>query len=360
LVLSTNKAGMLFKRDCGLPKVYIILVNYNGWRDTIECLESVLRLNYPNFQVVVVDNSSFDNSLMYIKEWANGNINVYINKSNNLQPLSFPPVNKPVVFSCYEHSNTLLSKNITDKLDNPLILIQSKANNGFAAGNNIGISYALLQNDFKYIWLLNNDTVVDINALTALIDKAKSCKTKEQKVGIISSKLLYYNKPNIIQGIGGKFNKWFAVSKHVASFSLDNGSYDLEEVDIDYAIGASMLVSKEFVMDVGLMCEDYFLYYEEMDWSERGRAKGYKTSYCYQSRVYHKEGATIGSGHDKSKSELSDIYSIKNRFKFTNKFYPAFLPTVYLGLVIVVLNRLKRNQFGRILKIIKAVFRETA
>jgi GT2 family glycosyltransferase len=240
----------------------------------------------------------------------------------------------------------------------PLVLIQADANRGFAAGNNIGISYATKQNDFAFVWLLNNDTVIDANALKNLVKKAENCSKANMKVGIVTSKLLYYYHPEIIQAIGGRYNKWFAVSKHIGSFQKDDGSFDIDEVNMHYPIGASMLVSKEFIDEVGFMCEDYFLYYEEMDWSVRGKQKGFVNKYSYQSKVFHKEGASIGSGHTKLKSELSDIYSIKNRFKFASKFYPMYLPTVYAGLIPVIFNRFKRKQVKRAYRILKAVFSE--
>jgi GT2 family glycosyltransferase len=345
--------------EVNLPKVYIILVNYNGWKDTIECLESVYRINYCNYQVIVVDNNSNDDSLLHIKEWAKGNLNVYSGANNNLQPFTFPPITKPVTFDEYVYNKSFFKPTSPDS-NNSLILIQSTENKGFAAGNNIAISFAFKQGDFKYAWLLNNDTVIKKDSLTVLVEKAEAKESYGKKIGIIASKLLYYSNPDTIQAVGGKFNKWFAVGGHIGAFHKDDGSYDQEEIKLDYAVGASMLVSKRFIEEVGYMCEDYFLYYEEMDWSERGRKIGFETIYCYKSTVFHKEGASIGSGHTKLKSELSDIYSIKNRFKFTRKFFPGYLPTVYAGLALVVINRLRRKQFSRVFQILKAVYNEVA
>jgi hypothetical protein len=340
-----------------LPKIYIILVNYNGWVDTIECLESISRINYSAYQVIVVDNQSTDASMSYIKKWAEGQLDVFVQESNPLRYLSFPPVEKPIPYLYCTQTEALHTDNATNALT-PLVLIQAEENKGFAAGNNIGILYALRQKDFSFVWLLNNDTVIDQNALITLVQKAQNYSTDGIKAGIITSKLLYYHQPDIIQAVGGKYNKWFAVSKHIGSFQEDDGTFDVNEVNMHYPVGASMLVSKEFITEVGLMCEDYFLYYEEMDWSVRGMQKGYVSKYSYQSKVFHKEGASIGSGHTKLKSELSDIYSIKNRFKFARKFYPMYLSTVYVGLIPVVFNRIKRKQVTRLYRILKAIFNE--
>jgi len=83
------------------PKVYIILLNYNGWVDKIECLESVLRNDYPNYQVIVVDNNSPNNSMEYLKAWAEGKLNVLVIPDNPLRNLSFPPVPKPIPYVNY-------------------------------------------------------------------------------------------------------------------------------------------------------------------------------------------------------------------------------------------------------------------
>ncbi len=128
------------------PKVYIILLNYNGWTDTIECLESVLRNDYPNYQVIVVDNNSPNNSIEYIKTWAEGKLDVWVNPNNPLRKLSFPPAPKPIPYVFYtreeaEKGGNLkleenLKENIPDSITTayPLIFIQTGYNGGFTFG----------------------------------------------------------------------------------------------------------------------------------------------------------------------------------------------------------------------------------
>ncbi len=336
-------------------KVYIIILNYNGWADTVECLESILRLDYPNYQAIVVDNNSSDDSMNCIKLWANGNLDIWTKQDNLLRYLSVPPIQKPIQYMCYEKEKEYTNEDIR----NPLILIQTDHNGGFAFGNNVGIKCALTKNDFKYVWILNNDTVVEKDSLTRLVEKAEEYKKQSKRVGLIGSKQLFYNSPKIINAVGNVYNKWFGTGKLYGSFEKDKGQYDDESIldKIDYIYGASMLVTEDFLKDVGLMCEDYFLYYEEPDWAFRGKKKGYDLGYCWQSKVYHKEGASIGSSSKvEDKSELSDYYGLKNRVVFTRKFFPNYLWSVYLGFTIVILNRIKRKQFGRI-KIIWKIFR---
>ena len=334
------------------PKVYIILVNYNGWKDTIECLESVLRSDYPNFQVIVVDNASVDDSMVHILSWAQGLQSADVGNPQ-LACLTNPPLEKPVSYVLYETEPTpdVVSRHEKSG-DHSLILIQSGENRGFAAGNNIGILYASARNDAAYIWLLNNDTVVDADALRALVKKAGEYEKKRQKVGMIGAKLLYYDSPDRLQGVAGLYNKWFALTKHLGSFEVDRGQYDNETVadKMDYPIGASLFVSTDFIKDVGPMCEDYFLYFEELDWAVRGRAKGWQLGYCWQARVFHKEGSSAGADTRKpqEKNAIADFYSVRNRILFTKQFFPLQLITVRLGFVFVILNRIRRNQFDRI------------
>ncbi len=117
-----------------------------------------------------------------------------------------------------------------------------------------------------------------------------------------------------------------------------------------------MFVSREFIEDVGLMDERYFLYFEDLDWSERAKRKGYELKYCWKSKVYHKEGGSIGSSSKgEKKSKLADYYGIRNRIIFTKKFYPQYQWSVYLSLLGVILNRIKRKQFDRIKLVFDAI-----
>jgi len=365
------------KGENAYPKVYIIVLNYNGWADTIECLESVLRNNYPNYQVIVVDNNSPNHSMEYIKAWAEGKLDVWVKPDHPLRHLSFPPIKKPISYvyytreeaekggncnlekSFHQPTSKSFSHSVAQPADyttnHPLILIQTGRNLGFAGGNNVAIRYALAKDDFEYIWFLNNDTVIERDTLSKLVQKFEKYRKLPKKIGIVGSKLLYYDNPKMIQGIGGIYNKWFAVAKHLGVFEEDKGQYDNEEVldKIDYIIGASMLVSRDFIKEVGLMCEDYFLYFEELDWTLRGNQKGYGLGYCWESKVYHKEGKSIGSSSKgEKKSEIADYYGLRNRIVFTKKFFPKYLWSVYLGFLVVIWNRIKRGQFKRIVRLL--------
>ena len=132
-------------------KVYIITLNYNGWENTIECLESVFRSEYTNFRVIVVDNNSANRSMQYLTLWAEGLIDVWNSINNPLRKLSFPPIKKPINYVVLSNHDVLYGTIKESKIEVPLIFIQNNTNNGFAAGNNLGIQYVLKKNDFNYI-----------------------------------------------------------------------------------------------------------------------------------------------------------------------------------------------------------------
>ena len=141
--------------------VYVILLNWNGWKDTIHCLESLFRSDYSDYRVIVCDNASTDGSMEKIKAWAEGKVMPDEELNDQLKPLVFPPVAKPIAYVEYNRAEAEAGGNGSEK-NTPLVLIQNGSNDGFSAGNNVGIRYALKKNA-DYIWLLNNDTVVKGN-----------------------------------------------------------------------------------------------------------------------------------------------------------------------------------------------------
>ena len=124
-----------------MTKVCIIILNYNGWADTIECLESLLLSTYNNYQIVVVDNASTDNSLSYFKAWADGQLSLFINRDNPLKYLSWPHTVKPLTQVHYKQAELNLSKYYSKirSTTEAIVFIETEKNRGYAAGNNIGL-----------------------------------------------------------------------------------------------------------------------------------------------------------------------------------------------------------------------------
>lgn len=302
-----------------MKRVVIIIVNYKGAADTVECIQSLWRLSYPSFHVIVVDNDSRDGSVETIQ--------CAIDELTHAKP------------------NTDLQNAKT------IELLISTENKGFSGGNNVGIRRALEIGSFDYFWILNNDTLVDENCLNFLIAAFEEYQKGGIKVGIIGTKLLYYHSRDTINSVGGLYNPVLAKPRHLGEGERDLGQYDRAEVaqHLDYITGASMFVSKDFILDVGLLCEDYFIYFEELDWILRGKQKGWQLGYCWRARVYHKEGRSVGTHRvAKMRSALSDFWLQRNRLFFTKKYYPYFLPFVYVTFVVVIFNRILRGQFKRL------------
>lgn len=326
-----------------MPKVYIILLNYNGWKDTIECLESVLKSDYENYQIIVVDNDSPNNSMEYIINWAEGKQEVVYDENSELMHLSQPFEPKPLEYVFYTKEEALSGgdreKELTCK--HPIIFIQAGENGGFAAGNNIGIKYALSKDDFGYIWLLNNDTAIEKNSLRILVDDAS-----KNDFGISGSALMYYHEPKEVQAYGGTVNKFFGTGSHILYVS------EIEK-KLDYVVGASFLIDKKVINKIGLMPEEYFLYYEETDYCFNARNNGFKLGIAVESIVYHKEGASSGGLTDiNNKNEFTDVLSLKNRIKFHKKYLGGGLG-LWSGMMIAFGNRVRRGQMNRVWKVLR-------
>ncbi|KAA3438556.1 glycosyltransferase family 2 protein [Rufibacter hautae] len=314
------------------PKVYIVVLNYLSWQDTVECLASLLRLTYQNKEIIVVDNDSPNGSFLHLTNWAQENLPFYQALSENevTHGSSLPEQGPQVMF------------------------IKADKNAGFAAGNNLGIRYALKKKDHDYLWLLNNDTTVDPNALEELVKRAHFDQNSAKPVGIWGSKLLYYHQPKVIQAVGGKLDLRTFTTRHLAEGETDGPQHNVLELQQDYVIGASLFVSRKFLAEVGLLSEDYFLYFEELDWATRAARAGYALGYVWSSRVYHKEGQTIGSSSSgKQKSDLADYHGIRSKIIFFRKFYPERTLKLYLLLTASALLRVSRLQFLRAATVFK-------
>ncbi len=327
-----------------MKRCYVLLVNWNGWFDTIECLESLFSTGCQNPKVVVCDNGSDDGSLHRIREWARGNTGYSSAPGSPLGKLSRPEVAKPIPFA--EYDRTQAEKGGDTTIDPELVLIDTVANLGFAGGNNVGLRYLMSRPDFDYVWLLNNDTVVAANALQALVDRMEV----RPDAGMCGSTLLHYDDPDKVQARGGGwYCKWLGLPWHLGQLRHADAPVNLERIErwMSYVVGASLFVSRDFLEEIGLMTEDYFLFYEELDWAVRSRGR-FRMAYAPLSRVYHKIGGSVGtSSNPCRKSRTCDFYAIRNRLLFTRRFHPKVLPTIYLSVLTALLVRLMAGHWSR-------------
>lgn len=296
------------------PRVYIVLLNWNGWKDTIACLESLSQLDYANARWVVCDNASTDESMAQLRGWGMA--------AADRGALSMVEMNH----------DTALDGGDPNR-DPMLALIQTGANLGFAGGCNVGAAYAMARGDAAYVWLLNNDTIVDAQALAALVARA----SEPDAPGIVGSTLCYLDAPERIQSLGGgTFNPVRAMTRHIADGEARRELSIAEarqiEATMHYVVGASMLVSRRFLDRVGLMQDDYFLYFEEIDWAERARRLDptLTLGFAPRSIVFHKVGASAGTH---ARSLLSLRYLTANRLRFVKRFYRAYLPVARMSVL---------------------------
>ncbi len=288
------------------PQVVIVLLNWNGWEDTIECLKSINKVEYPNYFLIVVDNASHDDSLNRIKNFCNG---TPITESfqdahqNNSRIIELLELDQDQLSTVKIDPERFIN---SDKLEK-LIIIKNNENYGFTEGNNIAMKFAISKLPLDYFLLLNNDTVVDKLFLKNMINSV--CKNKN--IGFAGPKI-YYHKPdeisNLISFAGGKIGLNSSEPHPIGVDEIDIGQYDKDKI-VDYVEGSCMLVSKELTEKVGLFNPEYFTYWEEIDWCIRGKKAGYDTLYTSKSTIWHKcYGSDTGAN--------SIYYMIRNRFLF--------------------------------------------
>ena len=307
------------------PFVAIIILNWNGWLDTIECLESIYHINYTNYQVIVVDNNSSDDSIEKINDYARGDLEV---KSNFFK---YDPTDRPIGIIKHGQETSEIEKFSTN--NKYLILIENEINYGFAEGNNIGIRYALKHLNTKYILLLNNDTVVDKDFLNILVKEGENVG----KIGLLGPKIYYYDNPNIIWSVGGKIDWKLARGLHVGINEIDKGQYNKKKV-FDYINGSALLIKKEVFEDIGFLDETFFLYFEETDLALRALEEGYGSLYVPDSEIWHKISKSGGG----IKKEIGLYYITRNRWIFMKKWskkidFIIFVLTQICGAIILPL-----------------------
>lgn len=240
------------------PLVYIVVLNWNGKEDTLECLQSISLIYYPALQVVVVDNGSDDDSTIAIRE-------------------NFPTVT----------------------------ILETGENLGYAGGNNVGIQYAL-ENSADYVLVLNNDTVVDPQMVRAFVDAALSLP----EGGIFCGKIYFYSEPTRLYYAGATFSKEKMDFIVPAMGKVDNSDGDFNTVkETDIAVGCALFATREILEKVGVFDERFFLVHEESDLCYRATRAGYKVFFIPQAKLWHKGSVSF----DGSDSPLMHYFWARNR-----------------------------------------------
>ena len=308
------------------PKVSVIILNWNGWKDTIECLESLYQIDYPNYDIVLVDNDSKDDSIQRIMEYCKG-------KLKQKSPFyNYNPKNKPI--QIFEYTKEETEKNLqTNKSkyqelpsDKKLILIKNDKNYGFAEGNNIGIRYSLNTLNSHYILLLNNDTVVEKHFLTEMVETGEN----DDKIAVIGSKTFYYNfndKTDVLWSVGGTIDLSRYPGYHDIDLNDKLPTIKNSKIDVDWISGAVLLIKTD-MLPSKLLNSEFFFGCEDVDLCIEMKNRGFKMVTNLNAIVWHKAGAS------KSKVKFRGISKeIKTNLKFMKaheKNYKLHLPIYML------------------------------
>lgn len=223
------------------PKVFVLILSYNGKKWLVDCLPSVVELDYPNYEVVVIDNGSTDGTKEFLRK-------------------AFPQV----------HVVTLTP------------------NRGYAGGFNAGLNYAA-ERGADHFLIMNNDTVIDHDALTALVNVAES----ETDIGFVTGKVYFYDRPDVFQSLGKEEDPITWVGEHIGGEEKDRGQYDqvAERILID---DIYTLVNRKMYDQIGGYDSQFFLQCEELDWQLRAKKAGWKIYYAPDAKLWHRGSATIG------------------------------------------------------------------
>lgn len=236
-----------------IPNIAVILINYNGDNDTLECIKSLLEVSYENISIVVVDNAS---------------------KSQD---------------------------EFEKKIPSNVVFIKSDVNLGFAGGNNLGVKYAI-EHGSDYVVLLNNDTVVDRDFLSNLVELAE----KHTDAGIITGKILYYDSPDYVWFAGGYMNLNKARIHHY--HIREKNDFSDTEKAVSFATGCLMMIPRSVIAQVGTLDESFFMYSEDAEYCQRIMKNGLTIWYTPKSVIYHKVSRSSGGAG----SKLSQYYRTRN------------------------------------------------
>lgn len=257
-----------------LPHVTIVVLNWNGLHDTLECLESLEEIDYSRRQTVVVDNGSKDDSVPTIR-------------------VQFPTVT----------------------------VIENDVNLGFAGGNNVGMRYALEQ-ETDHVLLLNNDTRVAPDFLCHLI----AATGVDESIGMAGPLIYYADRPDIVWSAGAAIDWQRGNTRMIGLDEQDVGQFGKAPRSVDCLTGCALLVSRELMEEVGLLDERFFAYYEEAEWCVRAARSGYRIVHVPQSHIWHKISKAA-----REDSPQVHYYMTRNRLlflKLTRAGWTAWLYTL--------------------------------
>lgn len=309
----------------------IIVLNWNGWEDTIDCLKSLKRVTDSEYFIVLVDNGSNNNSVEKIEEY-----------------LREYEIDNYRSFSEDEFTNGQVNlDNISNK---EILFYRLKDNYGFAKGNNKGLEIAK-KVAADYYLLLNNDTEVEPDFLSKLCDFIK----ENPQYSVLTPKICYFFDKSLIWNCGGKlgwgFRKYYYAQQPEASIKQTC------HIDIDFVTGCALFFKRELIDKDALLTERFFHGEEDFEFSYRMRKKGVKIACVLSSRIFHKVGRSTESLYQPGKTYAHYLNRfIDMRLHMSSPEYMAWV-AVYLPYIILLL---KKNGYSTrfLFKFLKSLIKE--
>ncbi len=267
------------------PKVSIIILNWNGLEDTVECIESLQKVTYPNFEIVVIDNASKGNDVQVLRE----------------------------------------------KFGGCITLIENDKNYGCGEGYNSGIRYALKKGGSEYIMTMNNDVTLD----AAFMDELVSAAESDENIGIVGPKIFYYDyngRKDVILDAGGEIHKWsLKVHRRIGEEQDDLPQYQIQK-EVDWVTGAVLLFKSQLIEKVGFWSDWYFIGYEDVEFCLKAGKQGYKVVYVPKAVAWHKVAVSL------KKAGLTHP-NLSNYYHLIKECFPAYLYIYHRLLLPVALCR---------------------
>jgi len=315
-------------------RIAIVIVNYKGTTDTIECLESLLKLEKlrgpAEVHIFVVENASPDDSYDRLREWflsANA-----LNQNANGE-----------LVARFDHAAPFVQ----------VTLLRASENRGFAAGCNIGLRCAYRDPSITHFWLLNNDTIADRKAAAELL----ACSESSGDQCICGSTLLYFHDQDLVQAAAGaRYIPLIGRSTHIFKRRRLSEIQNLTPPKFDYIVGASMLFSRNVLRIVGPLPERYFLYVEENDWCTRARSLGVSLQWSRKSYIYHKEGRSTGTEAGFQKLSNDTFYFVaRNNLLYVWKYFRRYTPSTLLYTLVEALLLSLRGDGAKMKTALRAI-----
>lgn len=311
--------GDLMSDTAALPTLGVIIVTYRSSDVVVPCLESLLNSHYPHIKIVVCDNASADNTVGVIRDWARGVADV--EPSLERQSAHSGALPRRIQFGEFTAPDG--EPGSADELPT-VTLVHSGLNRGYAGGVNVGLKVLQRYPEIGLFWILNPDCVVMPETATAFVEAAR----KNPGFGLMGGRVKYFGQEEQIQSDGGRVHPWTGICANIGLGQPAEGTLPPNPSQIQFVSGASLVASREFLTRAGLMAEDYFLYYEEVDWALR--RGDLPIVYAEGAVVRHRVGTSIGSATLKTApSAFANYFNYRNRIRFIRRFFPSHLPVAY-------------------------------